>query len=116
MRKFAYAASSRVNDCTIRIPAMSSASVAVTSPRRSRTAAYARDERVRKITVAMLISGMTAQVASASRQSSTKRMIAVPASISVLCTSVVTPSVTSWSIASTSFVSRLMITPARLRS
>ena len=43
-------------------------------------------------------------------------MIAVPASVSVLCTSVVTPSVTSWSIASTSFVSRLMITPARLRS
>ena len=43
-------------------------------------------------------------------------MIAEPTSISVFWTSVVTPSVTSWSSASTSFVSRLMITPARLRS
>ena len=55
-------------------------------------------------------------VASASRQSRKKRMIAVPNRKSVLWTSVVTPSVTSWSSASTSFVSRLMITPARLRS
>ena len=43
-------------------------------------------------------------------------MIAVPISVSVFWTRLVTPSVTSWSIASTSFVSRLMITPARLRS
>ena len=98
------------------MPAMSSASVAVTSPSRSRTAAYARAERERKSAVATLISGITAQVASARRQSRTKRRTAVPTSVSVLCTSVVTPSVTSWSIASTSFVRRLMITPARLRS
>ena len=39
LRKFANAASSRVNACTIRIPAMSSASVAVTRPSRSRTEA-----------------------------------------------------------------------------
>ncbi len=71
---------------------------------------------MRKTAVAMLISGITAQVASASRQSSTSSRIAVPPSISVACTTVVTPSVTSWSIASTSFVIRLMITPARLRS
>ena len=43
-------------------------------------------------------------------------MIAVPNSEERVWTSVVTPSVTSWSSASTSFVSRLMITPARLRS
>ena len=54
--------------------------------------------------------------ASASRQSRKKRTTAVPTSVSVFCTSEVTPSVTSWSSASTSFVSRLMITPARLRS
>ena len=66
--------------------------------------------------VPTLITGITANVASASRQSSTNSRIAVPNSVSVLCTSVVTPSVTSWSSASTSFVSRLMITPARLRS
>ena len=105
-----------MNDCTTRMPAMSSASVAVTRPSRSRTAAYARAERLRKTAVATLISGMTAQVASASRQSRTKRMIAVPISVSVFWTRLVTPSVTSWSIASTSFVSRLMITPARFRS
>ena len=43
-------------------------------------------------------------------------MTDVPIRKSVLWTSVVTPSVTSWSSASTSFVRRLMITPARLRS
>ena len=35
----------------------------------------------------------------------------MPSSVSVFWTSEVTPSVTSWSSASTSFVSRLMITP-----
>jgi hypothetical protein len=40
----------------------------------------------------------------------------VPISVSVLWTRLDTPSVTSWSSASTSFVSRLMITPARFRS
>ena len=64
----------------------------------------------------MNMSGITVSVASASRQSRKKRMIDVPKRKSVLWMSVVTPSVTSWSSASTSFVSRLMITPARLRS
>jgi hypothetical protein len=95
---------------------MSSASVAVTRPSRSRTARYAREERARKRAVAIAISGITVNVARASRQSRRKRMIAVPNRKSVLWTSVVTPSVTSWSSASTSFVNRLMITPARLRS
>ena len=116
MRKFSFASSSRVNACTIRIPAMSSASVAVTSPSRSRTCEYARPERERKSMVATLMNGITASVASARRQSRTRRITAVPHSKSVLCTSVVTPSVTSWSIASTSFVIRLIRTPARFRS
>ena len=40
----------------------------------------------------------------------------MPPSVSVLWASTVTPSVTSWSIASTSFVIRLISTPARFRS
>ena len=95
---------------------MSSASVAVTAPSVSRTLRYARPERLRKSAVATVIAGITTSVASASRQSRKKRMIVVPSSVSVFWTSDVTPSVTSWSSASTSFVSRLMITPARLRS
>jgi hypothetical protein len=59
---------------------------------------------------------MTVIVASASRQSRKKRITAEPSRINVFWTSVVTPSVTSWSSASTSLVRRLMITPARLRS
>ncbi len=43
-RKLRMLASSRVNAWTIRMPAMSSASVAVTSPSRSRTWLYARAE------------------------------------------------------------------------
>jgi len=66
--------------------------------------------------VAMLMKGITSSVASARRQSRMKSRIAVPTSVSVFWTRLVTPSVTSWSIASTSLVNRLMITPARLRS
>ena len=95
---------------------MSSASVAVTAPSVSRTARYARPDRLRNHAVANAIAGITVSVASASRQSRKKRTTAVPTSVSVFCTSDVTPSVTSWSSASTSFVRRLMITPARLRS
>ena len=54
-------------------------------------------ERTRKMTVAMLMKGITI-------------------SVSEFWTRLETPSVTSWSSASTSFVSRLMITPARVRS
>src|SRR3954468_19011105 len=43
-------------------------------------------------------------------------MTAVPISVSEFWTRLVTPSVTSWSSASTSFVRWLMITPARFRS
>ena len=64
----------------------------------------------------MIMNGITASVARASRGSRTSRRMAVPLSMSVLCASVVTPSVTSWSIASTSFVIRLIRTPARFRS
>ena len=51
------------------MPAMSSASVAVTSPRRSRTCVYARAERTRKTRVATISAGITVTVASASFQS-----------------------------------------------
>jgi hypothetical protein len=66
--------------------------------------------------VATAISGKTASVARASSQSSTKRMTTVPTRMRVFWKRLVTPSVTSWSSASTSFVRRLMMTPARLRS
>jgi hypothetical protein len=65
------------------MPAMSSASVAVTSPSRSRTARYARDEISRKTAVAAAISGKTVSVASASLQSSQNRITAVPPRMSV---------------------------------
>jgi hypothetical protein len=55
-------------------------------------------------------------VASASLQSSQNRITAVPPRMSVFWKRLVTPSVTSWSSASMSFVSRLMMTPARFRS
>ncbi len=76
--KFSRAACSRVNDCSTRMPAMSSASVAVTAPSVSRTARYARAERLRKIAVAEREDGMTVSVASASRQSRKKRTTAGP--------------------------------------
>ncbi len=95
---------------------MSSWSDAVTAPSRSRTRRYAREERRRKTAVAIDMNGKTMSAASASRQSSQKRITAEPISISVFWTRLVTPSVTSWSSASTSFVIREMIAPARLRS
>ena len=73
-------------------------------------------ERERNIAVATMSAGITISVASASRQSRKKRMMTEPSSSSVFLSSDVTPSVTSWSSASMSFVSRLMMTPARLRS
>jgi hypothetical protein len=107
---------SRVYAWTTRIPEMSSASVAVTRPRRSRTCPYAREDRERNQRVASASGGMTVTVASARRQSRKKRITVVPTSVSEFRTRLVTPSVTSWSSASTSLVSRLMTTPARLRS
>ena len=86
--------SSRVYAWTTRIPAMSSASVAVTRPSRSRTCPYAREERLRNQRVASG-AGITVMVASASRQSSGKRMTAVPTSVSVFLSRLATPSVTS---------------------
>ena len=78
--------------------------------------AVRRELRIRKIAVATAMIGITESVARASRQSSQKRTTAVADKEQVFWTRVVTPSVTSWSRASTSFVRRLMITPARFRS
>ena len=62
------------------------------------------------------IAGNTVSVASASRQSSTSSTTAEPISVSVFWTSVVGPSVIMLFIASMSFVSREMTTPAGVRS
>ena len=115
-RNVVWLVGSRVNDWTTRMPEMSSASVAVTSPSRSRTRRYARFERTRNQAVAAAMSGRTRSVASASRQSRRKSTTAVPTRRSVFWTRLETPSVTSWSSASTSFVIRLTIAPVRLRS
>jgi hypothetical protein len=115
-RNVVWLAGSRVNDWTTRIPEMSSASVAVTTPSRSRTLRYARFERPRNQAVARAITGSTRSVARASRQSSRNRTIAVPARTSEFWTRLETPSVTSWSSASTSFVILLTMAPVRLRS
>jgi hypothetical protein len=56
--------------------------------------------------------GKTRNVTSASCQSSTSRITAVPTSVSDEPNSVTIPSLTSWSSACTSFVRREMITPA----
>ena len=54
---------------------------------------------------------MMLSVASARRQSRMMRKTMAPMNVSELVTRVVTPSVTSWSSASMSFVSRLTIQP-----
>ena len=58
---------------------------------------------------------MTLSVASARRQSRMKRNTTAPTKVSELVTRVVTPSVTSWSRASMSLVSRLTIQPVFCR-
>ena len=62
------------------------------------------------------MNGITVITASASRQSRKKRIDGRADEDQRVLDELVTPSVTSWSSASTSFVIRLMITPARLRS
>jgi hypothetical protein len=71
---------------------------------------------VRKIAVATLMNGITISVGEREPPVEDEEQDRVPISVSVFWTTLVTPSVTSWSIASTSLVRRLMITPARLRS
>ena len=66
--------------------------------------------------VAMAMMGNTAIVARPSRQSRKRRMIEAPTSDRTFCIVVVMPSVTSCCRASTSFVSREMSWPARVRS
>ncbi len=68
------------------------------------------------MTVPIAMTGKTDRVARASRQSSTSRTTAEPISVSVFCMSVVGPSVTMLFMASMSFVSREMTTPAGVRS
>jgi hypothetical protein len=63
----------------------------------------------------MSSSGKVRKVTSASAGSSSSRITVMPTSVSVEEKSVCMPSVTSWSRACTSFVSREMSTPALFR-
>ena len=67
---------------------------------------------IRNTNEAIPSTGKIRKVSSASCASSQTRITAVPTSVSVEPNSVTTPSVTSWSSACTSFVSREMIAPA----
>ena len=67
---------------------------------------------IRKTNDAIPSTGNTRKVSSASCASRTNRIAAVPISVSDEPNSVTTPSVTSWSSACTSLVSREMSTPA----
>ena len=81
----------------------------------TRVSAYAPAEASRKATLATSSTGKVRKVTSASSGSSATRITAVPNSVSVAENSVEMPSVTSWSSAWTSFVSREISTPALLR-
>ena len=81
----------------------------------SRVSRYASAEAIRNRIPPTNRSGSARNVSSARCQSSTIRITSTPISISPDWISVASPSETSWSSASTSFVSREMITPARLR-
>ncbi len=70
---------------------------------------------IRKSSEAIPSTGKTVYVISASSASSVNRITAVPISVSDEPNSVTIPSETSVSSASTSFESREMSTPARLR-
>ena len=94
-----------------RTPLMDSCRWALTSPMRLRTLAYERADLVRNTRVPASSTGSMVRVASASRQSSTSRKTTAPIRVSRLVTRLVTPSVTSWSMASMSFVRRLTIQP-----
>ena len=76
---------------------------------RSRVSRYASAETIRKASDAIPSTGKMRNVSRASSASSTMRMTAVPMSVSVEPNSVTTPSLTSWSSACTSFVSREMM-------
>ena len=76
---------------------------------------YAPADASRNATLATSRTGKVRNVISASSGSSTIRITAVPMSVSVAENSVEIPSVTSWSSACTSFVSREISTPALLR-
>ncbi len=78
----------------------------------SRVARYASALMIRNATEPTPSTGKTRNVSSASCQSSTMRITAVPISVSDAPNSVTIPSETSWSSACTSFVRREMITPA----
>ena len=104
------------NARTTRMPESVSWRYAVTNAIFSLVSRYAPAEAMRNHTLPIASSGKLRKVTSASRASSANRIAAVPISVSDDENSVTTPSVTSWSSASTSFVIREISTPALLRS
>ena len=103
------------NARTIRTPESVSCRYAVTSAIFSRVSRYAPDEAIRNSTLPTARIGKVRNVTSASSGSRKTRITAVPISVSVDEKSVTIPSVTSWSSACTSLVSREITTPALLR-
>ena len=81
----------------------------------SRVSRYAPLDAIRKITLPIKSTGKVRKVTSARLGSSTIRMTAVPTSVRVAENRVCIPSVTSWSRAWMSLVSREISTPALLR-
>ena len=97
---------------TTRTPESVSCRYAVICATFSRVARYASALMIRKASEPIPSTGKTRNVISASCQSSTSRITAVPTSVSDEPNSVTMPSETSWSSACTSLVRREMITPA----
>ena len=103
------------NARTIRMPDSVSCRYAVICAIFSRVSRYAPADASRNATLPTASTGNVRNVISASSGSRNSRIAAVPSSVSVDENSVTTPSVTSWSSAWTSFVSREIRTPVLLR-
>ena len=95
------------------MPASDSATCAVSAEMRVRTSAKAVCERVWNQRATSIVGGRITIVASASRQSRIASAIIAPVSVRTLPTSVERPSESTSESASTSFVMREMIQPAR---
>ena len=95
------------------MPAIDSATCAVTAAMRLRTSVNATCERTWNQRVRSSAGGTITDAASASRQSRTYRPIVAATSVSPFATSVASPSLRTSESASMSLVRRAMIQPAR---
>ena len=107
--------SSRTNDCAVRTPSMLSCKSPYTLPTVERTWRNAARAQRLKYRLASHISGSTARLTSASRQSNPNIIPTMISSIATSPTSDVTPSVTNSLITSTSFVMRDITAPSGCR-